>query len=135
MPQKIVIVRSRKSSPVKRIVKRRRSPHVQGRRKSKSIKLRSMSPVRIKIKHSGDLTKYGYHAASPAKQRRLALTKFMKSTGINPIRKVNALCVFNKNKKTSTAYKAFCSDKKWIMKQGPLLTSTLLYSKERSKCS
>jgi hypothetical protein len=64
----------------------------------------------------GTLTKYGYHARSSLKDRRISLGKAIKAYGTTVvIRKLNAICILNKNTNPSIS-KIFCTDKRWAMK-------------------
>lgn len=74
-----------------------------------------MQPVKIIIKHKGDLTKYGYSAKIKAKDRRVALLKAVIEkrdfTGI--IKKLNALTILQKNTSPKNS-KIFHSDMKFL---------------------
>jgi ribosomal protein L14 len=65
----------------------------------------------------GSLTKYGYSSNSSLQERKLALSKAIKAYGSTTvIRKLNAVCVLNKNTNPRVS-RIFCADKKRIMNQ------------------
>lgn len=72
--------------------------------------------VKIPIRKSGDLTKYGYGMRMAAGVRHAALLGAVRAHGWNPvIWKLNALSILNKNKNPK-AGEIFRRDMRWVQK-------------------
>lgn len=72
------------------------------------------TPVRIKLKAIGSLTKFGYHANKSATARRAALKKAAKANGYNEvIKRLNVLYIYNKNRHPELAVK-YKLDMTWV---------------------
>jgi hypothetical protein len=83
---------------------------------SSRSKSRSKSKVRIPVRKSGELKKYGYDIYISAAERRAALAKAVKKYGaLSVFRKLNVLVIFNKNKHPDLS-KKFKSDRDWVGK-------------------
>lgn len=84
-------------------------------RKSSRRKSGKKPRGRIIIKRKGDLTGLGYSTKKSASSRRKSLTRAKNRYGYGSVvKKVNALCILNKNRSPKTSA-IFCSDKKWLM--------------------
>ena len=74
------------------------------------------SPVRIKVRKEGALSKYGYHSSDSAEVRHRALRKAARgSSPVEIVRRLNAIAVLNKNRKPRMAAK-FRADMHWVQK-------------------
>ncbi len=77
----------------------------------------SKSPVRIKLKAVGSLTRFGYHADKSDAVRHAALKKAIKANGrTEVIRRLNVLYIYNKNRNPKLALK-FKLDMTWVQAQ------------------
>ena len=85
------------------------------KKKSKSKKGKSKSPVKIPVK-KGLLTSCGYKLKSPAKERHKSLEKACALYGpTSCFKKLNVLVIFNKNKHPELAAK-YKKDRDWVKK-------------------
>ena len=82
--------------------------------RSRRTKRKSRSPVRIKLRKTHALTRFGYSMNDNAMERRKALTRAVKKYGYLPVmRRVNVLYIYNKNLHPRLAAK-MTADKIWL---------------------